>query len=503
MIRKHKVENLLFERSIRSLYENGKLSFKNLKEALSKTSNFVLEKQELPKGKKVLLSYNIKEGKLLIANNPSEIKEKYKNINEYLKTCENLKEEIFYSLNNLEKNINSMNQEEQESIFGSDNNIFYTIEIILKPDNAFNYNTKHFNVLPDGHGEYDKSGKMIVKEVTIQVNKFNDLLTEWQNKLKYENYTNEVAAIRKLREHENQEYYNYAVNKIDNSLSNTNSYIGNSKFVLGDDSTIDDYILSRVYILLNALLEKSNTGSYNPLSKMNIAKRVLGIKGIGSQDIYNKLEVPQREYIRNNILNDFSKKEILKNAIKPIEEIIINYSINLLKTIQAYMLLTNNTSFNRLNKQINNSINYINTSNSFLGLKNELKNLKHLDKYTNNKEFSFYYDGEVYKPSGFYKPINELLNVFKPFTESSLEKKVIDENNIEKIINETITKRGNKYCLLSKKTKRNLGCYNSKQAVRNREKQINYFKSVKEMSTAGGASSAAQGYAVKKQDLES
>jgi hypothetical protein len=236
---------------------------------------------------------------------------------------------------------------------------------------------------------------------------------------------------------------------------------------------------------------------------MNIAKRVLGIKGIGSQDIYNKLEVPQREYIRNNILNDFSKKEILKNAIKPIEEIIINYSINLLKTIQAYMLLTNNTSFNRLNKQINNSINYINTSNSFLGLKNELKNLKHLDKYTNNKEFSFYYDGEVYKPSGFYKPINELLNVFKPFTESSLEKKVIDENNIEKIINETITKRGNKYCLLSKKTKRNLGCYNSKQAVRNREKQINYFKSVKEMSTAGGASSAAQGYAVKKQDLES
>jgi hypothetical protein len=497
------VENLLFERSIKSLYENGKLSFKDLKETLSKTSNFILEKQDLPKGKKVLLSYNINEGKLLIANNPSEIKQGYKKINEYIKTCENLKEEIYYSLNNLEKNISSMNQEDQENIFGPDNNIFYKIEIVLKPDNAFNYNTKHFNVLPDGHGEYDKSGKMIVKEVTIQVNKFNDLLTEWQNKLKYENYTNEVAAIRKLREHENQEYYNYAVNKIDNSLSNTNSYIGNSKFVLGDDSTIDDYILSRVYILLNALLEKSNTGSYNPLSKMNIAKRVLGIKGIGSQDIYNKLEVPQREYIRNNILNDFSKKEILKNAIKPIEEIIINYSINLLKTIQAYMLLTNNTSFNRLNKQINNSINYINTSNSFLGLKNELKNLKHLDKYTNNKEFSFYYDGEVYKPSGFYKPINELLNVFKPFTESSLEKKVIDENNIEKIINETITKRGNKYCLLSKKTKRNLGCYNSKQAVRNREKQINYFKSVKEMSTAGGASSAAQGYAVKKQDLES
>ncbi len=497
------MENLLFERSIKSLYENGKLSFKDLKETLSKTSNFILEKQDLPKGKKVLLSYNINEGKLLIANNPSEIKQGYKKINEYIKTCENLKEEIYYSLNNLEKNISSMNQEDQENVFGPDNNIFYKIEIVLKPDNAFNYNTKHFNVLPDGHGEYDKSGKMIVKEVTIQVNKFNDLLTEWQNKLKYENYTNEVAAIRKLREHENQEYYNYAVNKIDNSLSNTNSYIGNSKFVLGDDSTIDDYILSRVYILLNALLEKSNTGSYNPLSKMNIAKRVLGIKGIGSQDIYNKLEVPQREYIRNNILNDFSKKEILKNAIKPIEEIIINYSINLLKTIQAYMLLTNNTSFNRLNKQINNSINYINTSNSFLGLKNELKNLKHLDKYTNNKEFSFYYDGEVYKPSGFYKPINELLNVFKPFTESSLEKKVIDENNIEKIINETITKRGNKYCLLSKKTKRNLGCYNSKQAVRNREKQINYFKSVKEMSTAGGASSAAQGYAVKKQDLES
>lgn len=495
------MNNILFERSIKNLYENGKLTFKKLKESLSHSSKFILEKSDLPKGKKVLLSYNIKQGKILVADNKTSIKNNSKNINEYIKTCETLKEEIMYSLNNLEKNINTMNQEDQETVFGPDNNIYYSIELLLKPEKVFDYNSRHFSILPDGHAEYDKTGKMIVKEVNLQANKLQNLLNEWQNKLKYEKYNNEVGAIRRLKEYDNHEYLNYATNRIDNSLANTNSYINNDKFALSDDSTIDDYLLSRIYIILNALLEKSNTGNYDAITKMNLAKRLLGIKGIGTQDISNKLNTPQKEYIRKNILNDFSKKEILKNSIKPIEDIIVEYSIALLKTIQAYLLLSNNSSYGRLNKQINNSINYLNTSGSFFTLKNELKNLKYLDKYTNDSNFSFYYDGEVYKPSGFYKPITELLKVFKPFNESSIDKNILDETNINDIIYETVVKRGNKYCLLSKKTKKNLGCYASKKAVNKREQQVQYFKNIKEMSASSGGS--VQGAVMNLLDPES
>ena len=169
------MQNLLFERTIRNLHENGKLTFKKLKDSLSLSSNFILEKKDLQKGKKILLSYSIKEAKLIIADNKNNINKDTININEYAKSCGELKEEIFYSLNDLEKNISRMNLEDQESVFGSDNNIYYNLELLLKPEKAFNYNTKFFNFLPEGHAEYDKSGKMIVKEVTIQTNKFESL----------------------------------------------------------------------------------------------------------------------------------------------------------------------------------------------------------------------------------------------------------------------------------------------------------------------------------------
>jgi len=47
-------------------------------------------------------------------------------------------------------------------------------------------------------------------------------------------------------------------------------------------------------------------------------------------------------------------------------------------------------------------------------------------------------------------------------------------------LNEVIRKRGKKWCLYSKKkTKgksKNLGCYNSKEGVKKRERQVQFFK---------------------------
>jgi hypothetical protein len=54
------------------------------------------------------------------------------------------------------------------------------------------------------------------------------------------------------------------------------------------------------------------------------------------------------------------------------------------------------------------------------------------------------------------------------------------------VLNETIVKRKNKFCLISKKTGRNLGCYRSKNGAKKREKQVQYFKHLKEMSSIAG-----------------
>jgi len=47
-------------------------------------------------------------------------------------------------------------------------------------------------------------------------------------------------------------------------------------------------------------------------------------------------------------------------------------------------------------------------------------------------------------------------------------------------LDEVIRKKDGKYCLFSKKTKRNLGCYPTKAGAMKREKQVQYFKHLKE-----------------------
>lgn len=494
------MSQILFEKTINNLHDNGKISFKKLKEMLSSVSNFILEKNDSLKGKKILLSFSVKEGKLLIVENKNNIKDNKKTVFEYAKTCESLKEEVTKKLNLLENHINSMSQEDQISLFGPNGNVYYSVELLTKPEDCLDYNSNYFNILPDGHAEYDDSGKQIVTEVTRQLNKLQEVIKNLHSKLKYENYHQQVTAIRKLHELSDKDYYNFANNKIDNSISSINSYIQNSKFNLNDESSIDDYMLSRIYILLNAILDKSNTEPFSPIVKMNIAKKLLGIKGIGSYDITKKLNKEQEEYLRKNILNDKNKKDILKNAIKPIEDVLIDYTLNILKSIQSILLLNDNPQNKRLLKQITNSINYINTGNSFTTTKQELKSLKHIDRYINKSNLSFYFDGKKYNSSGEFKPINNLLKLFKPLSENNIEKNIIDENSIYDVIYETIVKKDNKYCLLSKKSKRNLGCFSSKEKAKKREQQIQYFKNIKEMSSAG--SGAVQGFAQNISDTE-
>ena len=59
-------------------------------------------------------------------------------------------------------------------------------------------------------------------------------------------------------------------------------------------------------------------------------------------------------------------------------------------------------------------------------------------------------------------------------------------DNIQEIVlstlQEHIVKRKNKFCLLSKKSGKNLGCYRSRKGAKKREKQVQYFKHLKEMS---------------------
>lgn len=53
------------------------------------------------------------------------------------------------------------------------------------------------------------------------------------------------------------------------------------------------------------------------------------------------------------------------------------------------------------------------------------------------------------------------------------------ENKDTDELNERIIQKNGKYCLVSKKTDKNFGCYDDKNGAEHREKQVQFFKHMK------------------------
>jgi len=60
------------------------------------------------------------------------------------------------------------------------------------------------------------------------------------------------------------------------------------------------------------------------------------------------------------------------------------------------------------------------------------------------------------------------------------EKPSMERSKSAPPIGEHIVKQGSEYCLKSKKSGKNLGCYPSRKGAEKREKQVQYFKHMKE-----------------------
>jgi len=70
--------------------------------------------------------------------------------------------------------------------------------------------------------------------------------------------------------------------------------------------------------------------------------------------------------------------------------------------------------------------------------------------------------------------MNEEIILVPPRISDDVE---VDRNLLgDVLLGETIRKKGSKWCLFSKKSNKNLGCYDTKAGAEKREKQVQFFK---------------------------
>jgi hypothetical protein len=433
--------NILEER-LKYLHERGEITFTQLKEKILKSSKLIkLNKKKKtsvdPKtGKQILLSFSINEGKLKVARDIKESKKGGVSIKEACGDYGMYNEQANESLSIIEKKIHNLSLEKQKKLFGENIEKFYKVKLNLSPKERKNYDCKKVIYEKDG---CVTNGPTVMENLEEQSSLFENLLNELHENIKLESFSNQSRAVKKLEECYNGEYGNKSVNSINSHLSTVNSLIKNSNFNLDDSSNINDYMLARVYILLNGMLDKPNSANVDPMTKSNIAKHLLGIKGISVTDIAKKLPDEQKEYVKENILNNDSKKQILSDAIKPVENILLNFVNDNLDTVKSFLILFDTPESNRFVKNIDYNKKLMSSGDNLQTYQNTLRGMKNLDRHLkSNNNFAFDYDGMTYEPSYDIMPINNMMEMLKLVNEADnmfkQEQSVLEEKDIYKII---------------------------------------------------------------------
>ena len=117
------------------------------------------------------------------------------------------------------------------------------------------------------------------------------------------------------------------------------------------------------------------------------------------------------ELLKNN------KKTILQQAIAPLESVVHDFSVEMLRGLESAFILDNGKEVERLQKELSASIEQIKNTNDEQEIEvmvRQLKKLKKIEDFATASEgFVFDYDGSTYKFTGNFAPANQILGIAK------------------------------------------------------------------------------------------
>jgi len=390
------------------LYDNPKLTFGKIKDIFNKASEGKLIGTEKTDGVNLFVSYSVREKRAKAARNksnlkdggltPKELEQKFSGRGELMKAFTD-------GFTAFESSVRAMPVELQIDLFGPDANIFYNAEIMdPRSPNVINYDTQNMVIHRVGHLLLDKeTGEAKPYGNDEMVSVLEDALSSIQSAKTKEDYGVQVNAVRKLEKFANNHAAADAVKRLDDIMSAAG---------MSDSNNIGDYIVKKT----GEKIEKT-LPNLDPEIKMMIQKRMLGQKGDNITAILKTIS-DQPENIRNMVTTMVQgSKPHLGVTIYPIEDIVHDFSVEALKGLESAFLLDNKREVGRLRKEVEQALEAVEQADDeevMRVLGKQLKKLKSAENVTTAAEgFVFDYDGETYKFTGNFAPVNQLLGVFK------------------------------------------------------------------------------------------
>lgn len=386
------------------LHDNPSLKFLQIKDIFKKAANGEIKGTEKTDGQNIFLSFSVREGIAKAARNKQDLLNGGLNIldlrNRYAGRDE-IEHTFADGLKFFEQVIvDKFDIQELIYLFGSDANIYYNAEIQdIRSSNIFHYDGNHITIHRVGHLTHDKLTNDI--EITNLEERIG-ILEEGLNsdKVFIGEYSVKVNSFRNLNKLSDGRILNGSLIRLNNLQL---------QYSLDDKSTIGNFLFKRINeILLKKDIPKN---VHNEVLK----KLIRAPDRLKQYQILKYVFSPQEKEIVKNVLKD--EKNIYKEAIYPLEDIIHDFSVQILKSLESIYILNNKKEIERLRKEVSNAIRTIeksNISDAHDILKRQLKKIKDLDNISSAVEgFVFEYEGNTYKFTGNFAPMNQILGLFK------------------------------------------------------------------------------------------
>lgn len=379
------------------------LTFGDLKNIVTKALNGDLDlAREKTDGQALAISWV--NGRLVAARNKSHLKNKGEGAMTIGQVATNfanrgaLTDAYTFAMKDLSSAVSSLSEPQKKKIF-KDGACFMNLEVIY-PKNA--------NVIPYGqnllvfHGtfEYDESGEVIGENQ--QAASILAGMIKQVNKHVQTTYTIQGPPMLSLPKTEElskkQGKYISMINKLQ------------SEYKLSDSAGVADYHQAYWTDLVN-----KNAKSLDAQQKIGLVKRwAFGDKGFRIAEIQ---DAKIKAWADNMDKKDQAK--ITKENIMKFEEIFLGVGADVLAFAQSVLTANPSDATKKMRAELGSAIKSLKatgTASQLDKLKIELQRLNSLggfDKIVPNEGLVFVYNGNTYKLTGAFAPLNQILGIFK------------------------------------------------------------------------------------------
>lgn len=397
------------------LYDHWDVNFGTIKDILTKASNGELEGTEKTDGQNIFITYNIQQRDARAVRNKGNAKAGGLDANglsaKFAETGGQVKAVFLHAFNMFKKGVEALDDDEIIYLFGREGNIFYNAEVIdSRTSNVINYDYNtllvhrdadyiavnfHTGDIKNGF-DRERSGRLF------------DALQKMNENLHGTNYQILGDAIRKL-------------NALEHDSALREALIAIRKLGVKDTDRIKDYLIRRLKVIITEKIPQLPNKLVNVLLVKIIENedetkwKELGFdKSPTITQILKDLDVDDKNAVKDFYTN---RDGYIKELINPLETVIHNFTVEMLKTLESAFIIDNAAEVDRQRKEVHDAISNIEASGheeAMSILHKQLDKLQTADNVSSAAEgFVFRYKGHTYKFTGNFAPVNQILGLFK------------------------------------------------------------------------------------------